>query len=234
MKQPVRIERILTMKKYMFIILAVSLLLSGCAQSPAASAENSSGTTNAAVTESAVTVYPLPDTTMDSLENATFAISLEEGDAYVDDTGIMRMDVTVYSYDKYDLVDIAGLKAGDIIVTHDGEVAVSSVERNGSGTVLINGGLDNGGFDLFSDDCGVYYEVGYSDVKNWYEAGAVTLRVSADLQFTDKMDLDKGEQIYYAGSFLVGEVKDYHFTPQNTIVRTENGQIVSMERIYTP
>lgn len=230
------------MKKCILFLLILCMMLSGCGTSREEHAEENTSTLNVetvvvetSVTEdSASTVYPLPDTTMDSLDNATFAISLEDGDAYVDDTGIMRMDVKVYTYDRFDMVDIAGLKAGDTIVTHSGDVKVSSVERNTFGTVLINGGLDEGGIELFSNDGGVYFESGYSDIKSWYEVGEVTLRVSADMEFRDNIDLDKGEQIYYAGSFLVGEVTDYHFTPHNTTIRTENGQIVSMERVYTP
>lgn len=235
------------MKKYILCLLILSMILSGCSNFQADHTEADttkpgvgtvetmpSAIENVAVTEPAVTISPLPDSTMDILDNAIIAISLEEGDAYVDDTGIMRMDVTVYTYDRFDMVDIASLKPGDTIVTHYGAAAVSSVERNAFGTVLINGGLDHGGMDLFSDGGAVYYEIGYSDTKSWYEVGKATLRVSADLEFRDNVDLEKGEQIYYAGSFLVGEVTDYHFTPHNTTVRTENGQIVSMERIYTP
>ena len=222
------------MKKYIPILLVLSMLLAGCNNSQKIPAETAATTSAAETAISAVTIYPLPDSTMDTLDNATIAISLEEGDAYLDDTGIMRMDVKVYTYDRFDMVDIAGVKAGDTIVKHDAEVVVTSVERNDFGTVLINGGLENGGFDLFTDDSGVYFELGFSDVKNWYEVGEVTLRVSADLEFRDNMDPEQGEQIYYAGSFLVGEVTDYHFIPHNTTIRTENGQIVSMERIYTP
>lgn len=243
------------MKKYVLILLSLCMLLSGCsnvqkdpaethastpegetieASAPPSASDAGSGDQGADASTSPVTVYPLPDPTMDALENATLAISLAEGGAYTDDTGAMQMDVTVYTYDRFDMVDIAGLKAGDVMVTHSGDVAVSSVERNELGTVWINGGLEEGGFDLFSNDDGVYYESGFNDSKNWYELGTVTLRVSADFEFRDHMDPDKGEQIYYAGSFLAGEVTDYHFTPHNTTIRTENGQIVSMERIYMP
>lgn len=224
------------MKKFILTMLALSMILAGCSNSQQSPAETTVSTQAAetAAAETSVTIYPLPDTTMDTLENATIAISLEEGDAYVDDTGAMQMDVKVYTYDRFDMVDIANLKAGDILVTHAGEVEISSVERNELGTIFINSGLDNGGIDLFSNDEGVYYEIGFSDVKNWYEIGEVTLRVSADLEFRDNADPEKGEQIYFAGSFLVDEVTDYHFTPHNTTIRTENGQIVSMERIYTP
>ena len=219
------------MKKIIISLLVLCMILSGCGNSQETHTEIVVTQPEA---EPVATIHPLPDSTMDAIENATFAISLEEGDAYVDDTGIMQMDVTIYSYDLFDMVDIAGLMPGDIIVTHSGEVEVSSVERNDYGTILINGGMEEGGIDLFSDDGGVYYETGFNDAKNWYEVGEVTLRVSTDLEFRDSMDLEKGEQIYYAGSFLVGEVTDYHFEPHNTTVRTENGQIVFMERIYTP
>ena len=221
------------MRKIILLLLTMSMILSGCRSSQGNHTENSVSEADTAVSVSAVTVCPLPDYTTDTLDNATIAISLEEGDAYVDDTGIMQMNVTVYSYDLFDMVDIAGLKSGDILATHFGEVKVSTIERNESGTVLINGGLENDGIELFGKD-GVYYETGFNDVKNWYAVGEVTLRVSADLEFRDYIDLEKGEQIYYAGSFLVGEVTDYNFTPHNTTVRIENGQIVSMERIYTP
>ena len=71
-------------------------------------------------------------------------------------------------------------------------------------------------------------------IKNWYEVGEATLRVSDELEFKNNIYPEKGEQIFYAGSFLVGEVTNYNFTPHNTTIRTENGQIVFMERIYTP
>ena len=44
-----------------------------------------------------VTVNPLPDTTMENLTDAILSVSLEKGDAYVDDTGKMQMDLQIYS-----------------------------------------------------------------------------------------------------------------------------------------
>lgn len=44
--------------------------------------------------QDAVTVSPLPCTIdMNALDNCTLAVSFEKGDAYVDDTGAMRLDV---------------------------------------------------------------------------------------------------------------------------------------------
>lgn len=234
------------LKKMMLMMVALCLLLAGCGQSkqdaadaevpeqPAVETEaeqESSGNTEEAA---AVTVQPLPDTTMENLTDAILSVSLEEGDAYVDDTGKMQMDLKIYSYDKYDMVDIANLKEGDTIVTHAGEVVVTSLERTQGGLILINGGLEEGGFDLFTDDSGIFYESGFNDVKNWYEVGEATIRVSADFEYLDNSDPEQGEIVFYPGSFLVGEVTDYNFTPHNTTIRVEGGQIVEMNRMYTP
>ena len=61
-------------------------------------------------TEDSQIINPLPDTTMENLTDAILSVSLDEGNAYVDDHGRMQMDLTIYSYDQYDMVDIANLK----------------------------------------------------------------------------------------------------------------------------
>ena len=223
--------------KKLFLMLMICFLLTGCSNGAGASetddavANSPNPTEN--VAQTGATIYPLSDTTMENLSDAILSVSLEEGDAYVDDTGIMQMDVKIYSYDQYDMVDISMLKVGDILVTKGGEVKLESLERT-DGAILINGGLDEGGFDLVTDDSGIFYERGYNDAKNWYEVGEATIRVSVDFMYYDNADLDLGEVVYYPGSFLVGEVTDYHFVPHNTTIRVENGQIVEMHRRYVP
>ena len=224
------------MKKFIRITLVICFLLTGCGNDTAAVKVTETVSTTAVTeqTASVSRIYPLPDTTMDNLSDAILSISLEEGDAYVDDTGKMQMDLKIYSYDKYDIVDISMLKVGDILVTHAGEVEITALAHRDNGTILINGGLDENGFDLITDETGIFYECGYNDAKNWYEAGEATIRVSADFLYRDTSDLEKGEILFYPGSFLIGEVTDYHFTPYNTTIRVENGQIMEMNRIYTP
>lgn len=179
-------------------------------------------------------IHPLPDITMDNLSDAILSISLEEEDVYVDDTGIMQMEVKIYSYDKYDMVDIARMEVGDILVTSAGEVELVSIEQQEDGSISINGGLLEEGFELVTDDCGIFYERGFNDAKNWYEIGEAVIRVSADFEYHDHSDLEQEETVYYAGSFLVGEVTDYDFTPYNTTIRVEDDQIVEMHRVYVP
>ena len=194
----------MTMKKMIMLLVLVCLLFAGCGEPQIDTQEPESGNAGADVTtpeadqeDPARTVAPLPDSTMDNLTDAVLAISLEEGDAYVDDTGKMQMDVKIYTYDKYDMVDISNLQVGDVIMTHTGEVEVTALDRTESGLVFINGGLEEGGFDLFTDESGIFYEQGFNDVKSWYEVGEATIRVSADFMGYDNADLEKGELLIY-------------------------------------
>lgn len=234
-------------KKIIVLWMVFCLLLTGCAASQKGNGENeipsdiaaskaivSSDTDSTEQPEETHTITPLPDTTMENLSDAILSISLDEGDAYVDDSGRMQMDLKIYTYDKYDMVDIANLKVGDTVVRHFGEVKVVSKEQNEAGTIFINGGLENGGLDLVTDDCGIFYETGFNDVKNWYEIGEATIRVSVDFKGYDNADLEQGEVIIYPGDFLIGAVTNYDFTPYNTTIRVEDGQIVEMNRVFIP
>lgn len=182
------------------------------------------------------TVRPLPATlNMDNLDNCTVAVSLEEGDAYVDDTGVMQMKVTVYDYDVYDMVDVSLLKEGDTIEIRNQEIQITSIEQNDYGTIIINDGIDNGGYELSTNDNGVYYECGYSDIKSYYEIGQATLEVSQDFKYTDASDLENGEVVYYPGDFLTDDAGiEYFFNQNNTTITIEGGKVIAMKRIYMP
>lgn len=236
------------MKKILTLLLVLCLLLAGCTNAqPETEIEDEPIVEEVVVEEepdeetgeeeqAAVgkTILPLPDTTMENLTDAILHVSLEKGDAYVDDEGILQMDVTIYTYDKYDMVDMAMLEVGDVIVGYAGEVGVTALERNENGALLINGGLGEGGFDLVTNDEGVFFELGYSDARNWYEVGTATLRVSADMTGTDNADPELGEVTFYPGDLGTDAIENFHFTPHNTTVRVEGGQIVEMNRRYVP
>lgn len=209
----------MTMNKIIVPFIAFCLLLSACANPQI---------------EEGKTINPLPDTTMQNLTDAILAVSLEEGDAYVDDNGRMQMDLKIYTYDKYDMVDIASLDVGDTIVRYSDEVKVVSKEQDETGMIHINGGLKNGGIDLVTDDCGIFYEIGFDDVKNWYEVGESTIRVSVEFMGIDNGDSELGELMLYPGDFLNGTVTNYDFTPYNTTIRVEDGQIVELNRVFIP
>ena len=224
------------MKKTLSILLAMILcfvVLAGCSSETKETAPEAKTETE----ETKVTVIsPLPETLdIDNLDNCTVAVSFEKGDAYVDDNGKMMMDLTVYAYEVYDMVDIAELEENDVILRQGEEIEITKLERLDTGLVRINGGEEEGGFDLFSDDSTVYYEMGMNDAKAYYEIGNITLPVSTEFEFVDNSDLDVGEVIYYPGDFLIDDAGFlYHFVPHNTSVVIDNGVIVKMDRRFVP
>ena len=215
------------MKKTLSVILTLILsvgLIAGC-NSQTGKEEN-----NAKV------INPLPETLdVNALDNCTVAVSLEKGDAYVDDNGKMVMDVTVYSYELYDMVDISTLEENDVIVRQNKEVKITGLERLDSGLVRINGGEENGGFDLVSNDNTVYYETGMNDIKAYYELGKATLPVSVDFEYIDDSNPDDKAKKYFPGDFLTDDAGiEYNFTPNNTSIVIENGHITRMNKVYIP
>lgn len=221
------------MKMRIFAVLMLCLLLSGCANAgsqPEHPAESAPIETMAE--ETAAVIRPLPDPTMEALDNAVVNISFSQEDVYRDEAGTICLRMRIYSYDKYDMVDISGMKAGDTILLSGEEIPVSAVERNDHGTILVNGGLDAGGFDLATDDDGIYYQHGYSDMKSWNLVGEAQYPLSDGFVFTDSVE---GEAVYSAEALFDGiPGSEYGYQPQNTTVRIENGRVVAMERIYTP
>ena len=217
------------MKKTLSVILVLILsisLFAGCnTQTETKNEENNTKV-----------ISPLPETIdVSALDNCVVAVSLEKGGAKLSDNGKMVMDVTVYSYDLYDMVDIASLNENDVIIRRNEEVTVTELERLESGLVRINGGEENGGFDLNSNDSTVYYETGMNDIKAYYEIGKATLPVSDEVEYVDKSDLDAEPKIYYPGEFLTDDADiEYNFSPNNTSIVIENGTIVKMNKVYMP
>ena len=249
------------MKKIMLAVCAMTmalLMLAGCASSKRSDAQKDTApttqapttaatettvpTTEAAPTESTAapkTVSPLPSGIDPAhLDDCTVAVSFDEGDAYVDDTGMMQLKVKVYAYDIYDTVDISMLQVGDQITICRQDVKVTSLERDAYGAVIINGGPENGGYRLISgngDESG-FFAVEMNDAKLYYELGEATIPVSADeFIFEDSSNPEKGTCTYYPGDFLVdnGGI-EYHFVPNNTTITIQGGYVVNMQRVYIP
>ena len=96
-------------------------------------------------------VEPMPESLdPQALTDATVAVSFGADDISETD-GKTELTLTVYDYDIYDMVDIAQLAVGDTIVVDGKDMVVTSREDE-NGFVTINGGLEQGGVDLTSDD----------------------------------------------------------------------------------
>ncbi|NLC74271.1 MAG: hypothetical protein GX685_03385 [Clostridiales bacterium] len=192
----------------------------------------------ASISRKMLIVRPLPETLdIDNLTDCTFAASFSPQDVYLDDDGALVVDLEVYDNELFDMVDISQLATGDTIVIDGDSVTVDTVERSDNGYVQINGGLDGNGYDLMTDDSGVYREKTWDDEDVFQLIGKTVLPVDQDFTFDDSSDLDNPARELYAGDFLEemqNSEKDYACSPQACTVRVAGGKIVNITLVYVP
>ena len=236
------------MKKALAILLALSVLaLSACAAKQVnsdtqkdVSAETAAPSSDPEQTEDAQQsaqeakrVEPLPETLdVNALTDATVAASFSAEDISEKD-GKTQITLTVYDYDVYDMVDVAQLAVGDTIVV-DGKDMVVTSRADKDGFVTINGGLEQGGVDLTSDDSGVYYAVGMDDVKSYHELGRITVPVAEGFVLTDNADPEHPDETYAASDLAKLAASEPGFTANNTLATIEHGELTVLARSYTP
>ncbi len=217
--------------KKLTLLLILCLLLAGCTvkHEPATLPAPEPATRPIVQTN---WIQPLPSAIdLENLGDCTLSVSLQEGDIYVDDTGVTQMKLTVYEYDVYGAADVAALRVGDTI-TIDGEnVVVKELNVDAYGTVAINGGLEGDGYSLTTDEDTTYHRLLENDSKDYHEVGQITVPVAEDFVYTD---LSAETPAVYTVSDLLSGTAEYSFYAQNTTVRLEKGQAVEMTRIFVP
>ena len=240
-------------KKRMLLagVLALSVL-TGCSSASAASATSSMAASMAAASPAASSeVVSQPETeegvvlpiAKGSLEEMKTGSDQFAADITSVDAKKHQMTMTVYAYDSYRTEDIDGLEAGKAIRIHpDGAVeaqdlTVESIERNEeTGIVSINGGIEQGGVDLWrSND--VYRTVTYDDYPVYYMMGELVLPVDDSVTLSDSSASVDAVPVETNGAIEVGkavsEDKD-NWTPYNTTVFTKDGAVSNILRIWVP
>ena len=218
------------LKAALSLALSLGLLgLSGCGTSPAPGSESS----GSAAQEETHRVEPMAgsmDVSALAEGDNQFTAGFRGSDARLDDDGRLVIDLTVYTYDLYDAVEITTLTPGDTLVVKGTEIPVKTVEQ-GDG-IAVNGGLVNGGIDLTSAGGGTFRVQLENDARDLYEVGTVTLPVGQDCVLTDDADPEDTGRTLYAGD-LLGR-GDEVFSPQATTVETVGGTVTAIHRDYMP
>lgn len=160
------------------------------------------------------------------------AASIEDGGIYKDDDGKVFITATLCDYDRYDMADIEGMSVGDSIVICGDNIEITNLEDS-DGTVIVNEGIENGGYNLVTDENTVYYASTWDDLKLYYAAGQTTLPLSDDFAMEDSMNPEIGTITYSIDDILNGSVENW-YTPNNTQIHILNGEIVNLTRIYNP
>lgn len=201
------------------------------------STDNNEQPTESTETEETTnTILPLPSTiNLEALEDSSLAISFGKEDIHKNEDDSITIDLTIYAYDMYDMVDIANLKEGDTISINGENVVIKSIEKEENGAVLINGGIDNDGFTLATDDSTIYHLFDYNDTKVYNEVGKVSLKLAKDFVMNDSSDLENPDATYTAEDLLKEESAfNFIFTPNDTTAQIANNEIVSITRNFTP
>ena len=236
------------MKKVLAILLALSVLaLSACAAKQAnsdtqkdsntAETEQQPDSAQTAETQQpaqeAKRIEPLAERLdLNALTDATVAASFGAEDISEKD-GKTEITLTVDDYDVYDMVDISQLAVGDTIVVDGKDMVVASREDK-DGFVTINGGLEQSGVDLTSDDSGVYYAVGMDDAKSYHELGRITVPVAEGFVLTDNADPEHPDETYAVSDLAKLAASEPGFTANNTLATIEHGELTVLARSYTP
>lgn len=186
-------------------------------------------------TDEAITVEPLtPHIAVDgSMVSAQFPASFttddftKDGDTYV-------LSYTGYVKEVYDNQELKNLREGDSIVI-DGETILIDKIENSNGYYLINGGIDEGGYNLMDLGDDTYSVQGYDDIATYKELGTGKLPISADCIITDySQDINTPQQLTIEE--LVNDKSSVGFNQYNTLITIsdEGGEIAEITRNYLP
>ena len=151
------------------------------------------------------------------------------------DDGITA-DFELYTMDIYDAVEMTTLKPGDTIIVDSEPILVESIEDNGS--IVINGGIENGGAEFTSNGGGTFRYFGFDDYATYTDRGKVNLTINKDTVIMDYSDPENAEGIQINPEefmdFVNNPANNTSFTYGNTTIRTEGGKLVEITRKYVP
>lgn len=221
------------MKKVFAFALALCLVLAlaGCGNTNTPAGNNTGHDTPSG--GETLRVEPLAGTIdVNDLADATLDVAFDAASLHTGD-GQMTLDVTVYDYERYDAAEVSQLKVGDTIVANGQDMVITTIDTTNG--VIINGGYEQGGLTLMSDDGGTLFAAGADDSKTYREVGTATLPVGDGCQLLDSSDLSGGE-IKVTTADLAAFLKEdtVTFRPGSTTVTVTGGQITGIARVYMP
>ncbi len=193
--------------------------------------ESSTEADETAATEGAVTVTPEANALgIDgSQDDVTFAVSFTADDI-TKDGDTYSISYTAYAEEAFDNFAVEALKAGDTIVLGGESVLIDTVEIK-DGFVTINGGIEEGGYELMTTDDMFYYQIGMSDIRTYETLGEATLPVSADCVITDSSENPEEAKTITMEDVIGSQIPFYE---QNTTITVNNGEIVEITRAFMP
>jgi len=171
---------------------------------------------------------------LDDLKDGIYIASFSS-----DDINLEASEITceLYVTDYYEAYEINMLQIGDVLQVEGEDITVESIEDK-SGSLIINGGFEKGGCDLWPDENDTYVAKTVNDYSICSKLGKTTLSLSDSLMISDSID-DPSKPVEVGkddlADYLEG-LSDYGkvFSMNNTGVEISGGKVVNITRIWVP
>ena len=150
--------------------------------------------------------------------------------------GLLGMKVS--NMDLYDAVEVTQLQVGDTIMYAGEPIVINKIEETASGMEINGGQVDEGGCRLVGYEGGTYIARGMDDHATFTELGYKEVPLAEDFVVIDcgvnpddPSDTIRTDQKLYLENLKDG--RDW-FSPLNTVVTIQNGNIVEIKRRWIP
>lgn len=171
---------------------------------------------------------------LDDLKDGNYIASFR-----ADDINLEGSEITceLYVTDYYEAYEINMLQIGDVIQVDGEDLVVESIEDR-SGSLIVNGGFDKGGCDLWPDENDTYVARTVDDYTICSELGKTTLRLSDTLLVSDSID-DPSKPVEVGMDGLSDYLENLSdsrkdFSMNNTLIGVRGGKVVDITRIWVP
>lgn len=147
-------------------------------------------------------------------------------------------NVHIFTEDAYDIVDVAQMKTGDTFEAEGKTITIDSLETDEAGNIKINGGFEEGGYTLTTEeDTNGWTTTSWDDFCTYTERDIVDLTLAENVVFTDGWDIEK-DPVTVEGVEAVAkaimESENDSFDEYNTELVIEGGKVVEINRHYVP
>ena len=147
------------------------------------------------------------------------------------------LEVSVYTEDLYDAVDVHRMQVGDLLRFDGRRIVVEDIETDGS-YITVNHGIEAGGACLQAHEGGTYRSVLMDGHSVYTPIGRARLTLSQDFVIHDcgieptdpTVTVTSGQKAYIEGL----QSSKVEFSPLDTRVRIEGGRVVEINRHWIP
>ncbi len=217
--------------------LCLALGLSACQNAPIFEPQPGTETDS-----KAMVLHPIStEFDAEDVKNGTYAVHFTVDD-FEKKGDEIYLSFTAYDMERFDAVDINGIKKGDTIFIDGKEVKVEKAEHTND-DISINGGLGESedGYNFIPAEGGTYRVLLEDDYATYKKLGDASLPLSTKITLQDAQGLGSpdsdpkrcsGEGIFK----YFDELKDYEteFGYLNTTITVKKGVITAIKRIWTP